>query len=564
MSLPFKITLLTLTFTIATTAGAADRPDAGTLLRESTPLPIVAPRQEPPTIKKPVEQKMTAPDGVRVKVSSFNFTGNTLFSSTELSGLLSGYIGTELTLAELNGAAAEVTAAYRAKGYFLASALIPPQTIKTAAPILIEIIEGILEGVRLETKPVSTRTPHTLLKRSIERVSTGTPAEEGALSDMVMRINELPGISSRILLEPGSKPGTTTALLEVTEGKPYTLSIDTDNHGSYSTGYYRIGSTLELYSPLHLGDAFTLRAQTAFSGDTQTVQSSYALPVSASGTKVGLSYSFVTYRLGRSFKSLDATGYAHNINLNITQPLIRSRNLILNVSLSSEGKLLEDRTGSANLNNRRHSTSGQAGINGVQMDMLLGGGSTSFSATYTGGFLRIDDATSKANDQSDSGLKTDGGYNKLAISLSRNQSLYKALSLYAGINGQWASTNLDSAEQFSLGGPSGVRAYPVSEASCDRGLVTTGEVRYLLDKMEPLPGSLQLSAFFDYGYAVLHDKPLAPDNNRSLGGAGIGINWFDADSFSIRSSIAWRTVGSATGKSESADPTVYLQAVKRF
>ena len=227
MSLPFKIALLTTTITIAVTAGAANRPDAGSLLRESTPPPSVAPRQEPPTIKKPVEQKQTAPEGVRVKVSSFIFTGNTVFSSTELSTLLSGYIGKELTLAELNGVAAEITAAYRAKGYFLASALIPPQTIKADAPIMIEIIEGILEGVRLETKPVTTRTPHTLLKRSIERVPIGTPAEEGALSDMVMRINELPGISSRILLEPGSKPGTTTALLEVTEGKPYSTPTTT-------------------------------------------------------------------------------------------------------------------------------------------------------------------------------------------------------------------------------------------------------------------------------------------------------------------------------------------------
>ena len=167
-------------------------------------------------------------------------------------------------------------------------------------------------------------------------------------------------------------------------------------------------------------------------------------------------------------------------------------------------------------------------------------------------------------DQSKTGLHTNGGYNKLAMSLSRNQSLYKALSFYTGVNGQWASTNLDSAEQFSLGGPSSVRAFPVSEASGDMGFVYTAELRYLIDKLGPLPGSLQLAAFVDHGYSVIHEKPLAADNTRNLTGAGLGVSWFDEGGFNIRSSIAWRTAGTATGKSEIDQPTVYFQAVKRF
>ena len=192
------------------------------------------------------------------------------------------------------------------------------------------------------------------------------------------------------------------------------------------------------------------------------------------------------------------------------------------------------------------------------------GGSTSFSLNYTGGNLTIDDGTTRSNDQSTTGLHTDGGYYKVAMSLSRNQNIYNNLSFYAVANGQWASGNLDSSEQFSLGGPSAVRAFPVSETSCDSGMVATGELRYLIGNLAPISGSLQLAAFLDYGYAKLHEDPVAPDNSRNLIGAGIGVNWFDADSFNIRSSVAWRTSGSATGKSEVTQPTVYLQAVKRF
>ena len=564
MLAPLKLITIGTVLTISTSAFAADVPDAGRMLRESQPPPALKQQQPPPKIVPPQQPKESVPVGVKVKVTGFAFSGNTVLSSMDLSNIMSFYVGKELTLTELSAATAAITNAYRAKGYFLATAVIPPQVIKTDAPIKIEIIEGILESVRLETKPAETRISRNVLQKFVSRLPTGKPAEEGTISDMVMRVNEIPGISSRILLEPGTQPGATKALLEVTEAKPYSVSLDTDNYGSYSTGYYRIGSTLDLYSPLHLGDQFTLRAQTSFSGDTQSVHAGYVVPVSGSGTRIGIDYSFVTYELGRSFSSLNASGEAHDFILTITQPAIRSRNLILNLSVAGEGKLLEDRTGSVNLKNQRHTATGQFGFNGVEMDSWLGSGSTSFSFNYSGGFVGIDDGSALTNDQSTTGMHTNGGYNKLAMALSRNQSIYNALSFYTGINGQWASTNLDSAEQFSLGGPSGVRAFPVSEASCDMGLVYTAELRYLIGSLGKIPGGLQLSAFVDHGYAVLHDEPVVSDNTRNLTGVGFGVSWFDSDSFNLRTSVAWRTAGAATGQSEVTQPTVYFQAVKRF
>ena len=563
--MPLVSRILIMATIFASAAVASDIPDAGRLLRESAPPPAMKPQAQPPKIV-PLPQPIAAePSGVKVKVAGFTFIGNTVFTAAELTAILAAYVGKELTLTELNGAAAEITNAYRAKGYFLASALIPPQTIKPDGPVVIEIIEGVLEEIRLETKPAETRTPHSLLKRYISRVPPGIPAEEEVISDMVMRVNELPGISSRLLLEPGTQPGASRAVLEVTEGRPYGFSLDSDNYGSYSTGYYRIGGTLEVYSPLHLGDLFTLRGQSSYSGDTQTVQSGYVLPFSGSGTKVGLNYSFVTYQLGESFKSLNATGTAHDLSLSVTQPLIRGRNVILNFSLGGDGKLLEDKTGSTGTNSRRHLSSWQSELGGIVMDSYLGGGTTSFSIKYTNGFVGIDDETNKATDQTAvTGLHTNGGYNKVAMSLSRNQNIYKTLSLYTAANGQWADKNLDSSEQFSLGGPIAVRAFPVSEASCDEGYTASSELRYLIDRLGVLPGSLQLTAFFDYGHAVLHANPVAPENTRDLSGAGFGVSWFDSSNFSVRTTAAWRTTGTATGKSAMTDPTVYFQAMKQF
>lgn len=544
-------------------AFAADIPDSGRLLRESVPNTVFEPRKELPEIQKPVEHKESVQSGIRVKVNGFTFTGNSIFSNTDLTGLMSGYIGKELTLTELNAVAGTITNVYREKGYFLASAFIPPQTIKNGTLINIEVVEGVLEGVVLDTSPAEPRVPKSTLRSYADRVPVNKPAEEGSISSMVMMINELPNISSRILLEPGVRPGTTKATLKVSEGKPYALYLDTDNHGNYSTGYYRVGAGLDLFSPLRLGDQLTLRVQTATSGDSQNFRASYTIPVAHYGTKIGFDYSYVAYQLGRSFKPLNGNGDAHSFALTVTQPLVRSRNLILNATLAGESKLLDDRIDSVNSKNKRHTASWQAGFSGVEMDTFLGGGSTSFSLGFIGGNLGIGDSTALSNDQAPTGLRTNGGYSKISMNLARTQMLYKQISLFAGSYGQWADKNLDSAEQISMGGPSAVRAFQTGDSSGDSGFVSTAELRYLVGQINNIPGSFQFTGFVDYGHSVLHSNPIpgSTDNTRNLTGAGLGGSWFSADSFSIRTTVAWKVAGETRPVDS---PMFYFQAVKRF
>lgn len=151
--------------------------------------------------------------------------------------------------------------------------------------------------------------------------------------------------------------------------------------------------------------------------------------------------------------------------------------------------------------------------------------------------------------------------------MGRTQNLPVGFSLYGGLNGQWGDKNLDSSEQISLGGANAVRAYPVGEASADLGIVFTGELRYLLPKLGPLPGLVQLSGFVDQGYAEIDARPLAGERNniRNLLGIGFGVNWFEAGNFLAKTSVAWRLSGLPTSDNlEGTKPTVYFQVVKRF
>ncbi len=559
-----SITAFMLCTVVASSAIAIDIPDSGRLLRESAPQPAIRPPDKEPVVDS-TAKKPALPDsgGIRVLVSDFVFRGNTLISTDELNRIMEPYKGKELTLAELEKAVEKITRAYRNKGYPFVNATIPPQAIKPGAPVAVDIAEGKLEEMRLDTSPAGTRVPRRLLDDYIKRIQAGVPVKLDDLVNAVLLLNELPAINARVLLEPGQERGGTKAGIEIKEGKPFSVSIDSDNHGNYSTGYYRAGAGLELYSPLRLGDQFNLRFQSSTSGDTQSVRSGWWLPLNGYGTKAGVDYSYVRYELGRSFKALDANGDAHDISLTLQQPLVRRTNLYVNASIAGEGRILDDRINVASIRNKRHTASGQAGLNAVYSDSI--GGTSGIGVTYTGGELRFDDTTAMASDQSSSGLHLQGGYQKVSGYFSRTQNLIGNLSLYGAMNGQWANSNIDSAEQISLGGPYAVRAYPVGEASSDIGLIATGEVRYL-QPLGPV-GNLQISGLFDYGYGQIDAKPLpgTSRNVRKIYGAGFGVGYFFNELISVKSTVAWRMGELPTSDNANGyKPTVYFQAVLRY
>ena len=57
-------------------------------------------------------------------------------------------------------------------------------------------------------------------------------------------------------------------------------------------------------------------------------------------------------------------------------------------------------------------------------------------------------------------IGTAGSFDKIMLNAVRLQHLGDRLQLFAQLNAQWSGGNLDSAEQFDMGGPYGVRAFP--------------------------------------------------------------------------------------------------------
>ena len=116
------------------------------------------------------------------------------------------------------------------------------------------------------------------------------------------------------------------------------------------------------------------------------------------------------------------------------------------------------------------------GLTGNLQDAFMGGGINAADLTFVMGNLNIASAGALAIDAASA--QTNGSYSKVTYGISRLQRINNSTLISISINGQQASKNLDSSEKFSLGGPTGVRAYPTGEASGDEGFKVIAELRH--------------------------------------------------------------------------------------
>lgn len=554
-------------------SGYADEPpppDAGLLMRENRTTPLPPKQQETPDVEAPAQAKpqMLPQNNLRVSVKNFLFSGNTQFSSAELAALLNSYTGHEIGFTDLQAAAEIITKHYRSAGFFLASAYLPQQSIKQGE-VEIAILEGQLDSKHLTTDSIQgigeLRINKSVLQRFLDAHQEGEVVTEADMNRLSLLINDLPGIESKVVLAPGSKTGTSSLSLKVREEPLLKGYLSTDNHGLYSTGYYRFDTGVTLNDLSGYGDQLNLRAQTTETGGTVSGWADYSLPINGYGTRFAVNFSELHYSLGRAFKDLKAEGIARTVGASLIHPLWLSRNGRLTGIANYQHRWMQDKQLAGSSNNDRELNVMSFSFSGNLYDQLFNlSGMTQAYINVSAGEVSFNNKTSYDNDQL-YGLKSNGGYHKFSWQLSRTQNIIEDFSLFANFQGQVASKNLDTSEQISLGGPNAIRAYPVGEGSADEGWIFNGEARYHLPNIPSVPGYLQLVGFIDTGFSRINANPIAGQgqNSRHLTGYGFGINWLEVSGFNLRTSVAWRDTKKQPVSDTTAEgPMMYFQLSK--
>jgi hemolysin activation/secretion protein len=120
------------------------------------------------------------------------------------------------------------------------------------------------------------------------------------------------------------------------------------------------------------------------------------------------------------------------------------------------------------------------------------------------------------------------------------------VSVYGALQGQWSNRNLDSVEKFTLGGPAGLRGYPVGEAVGDEGAIATLELRDSFALAALGGDNITLSLFRDNGWLKVNHTPWTGyqgARQRHLGSTGIGADLLHRNRYDLKLMYALRDPG---------------------
>ncbi len=495
---------------------AQTAPDAGALrgqIEQRTP--NLLPPQKPPLPAPPPEYKPTA--GLVVTVKAFQFVGNQLLSQAQLAAAVASYLNRPLDFAGLQKAAAAVSEAYRQAGW-LVRVYLPRQDI-TGGVVTLQIVEGIFGKLH-----ISEPLPNRLTTGVAEHfVTTAQPAgvyiNAAALDRALLLLDDLPGVVATGNLVPGTGPAQTDLQLKLADEPLLSGGISLDDTGSRATGEPRVAADLYVNSPFKMGDQ--LVANIIHTEGSDYYRGIYSAPVGYNGLRLSVTASRLDYKvISPEFLAANINGSSTTWGLEAQYPLIRGRTQNLYLRATYEDKTFDNLAGDSTLSSYgvRDLT---IGLLGNYFDKWGGGGANMASLNLTAGDLDLTGSPTQAADAVTTA--THGSFTKLRYALSRQQAISPNFSLYAVVTGQWADKNLDSSEKFYLGGASGVRAYPASEAGGTQGNLVNLELRYRL-----LP-NLVLTGFYDWGCITVNKNNSyygAPALNQyNLDGAGVSVAW---------------------------------------
>ncbi|WP_369936745.1 ShlB/FhaC/HecB family hemolysin secretion/activation protein [Xanthomonas tesorieronis] len=441
----------------------------------------------------------------------------------ELGG---GSLPAQLSFAQLQQIADTLTQAYRQAGFLVARAYLPVQTLGSDQVVEIRVAEGRVGKITVE----GARRYDDRLIASPALALQGQILRQQDLQSALLYARDLPGVSVTSVLKPGAQPGETDVVIQASEARPLQVSVGASNYGTESIGRYRAQLGVDWNNPLGLGDHFS--ASYAYALDpANNWQGSvaYQAPIAdVPGLGVSAAYtrSLVDLNTG-AFAALDIQGPTEQTSLGLDW---KFRN-----------------TDAWRMQSWLHLVQESSRIQGL--GVLLS--KQKFDVLELGASFRHDDRERHAIDMlqlsvrgalDDDSPRTDYLYARhdrhflvARLAYTRLQGLTATQRLQLRLNGQYSDDTLTPLEQFSLGGPTSVRAFALGSALGDRGFDSSLE--YQVDAPgfagaaspfggRPWSDLLTASVFYDYGRVYPNGANRAVyDAVTTFQGPGVGLNF---------------------------------------
>jgi hemolysin activation/secretion protein len=434
-----------------------------------------------------------------------------------IAAIYQPYLGKKVSQADLAAIAGAISDLYRAAGFHLSRAIVPPQDIADGR-VRIQVIEGAI----VQTELKGDGAEQFGVRPMLGPVLAEQPSRLATLERQLFLINGRPGvrITDTALEEIGGATGRFRLTVYLKTWHVFT-SFGLDNLGSSSVGPWQTYATGAFNSYLTPGDTLAVNLSTIANDPRELgfARLSYDAPVGVDGVRLGASVLYSAVRPGdaRRLDSDITTTEAFEVRASTVPFMSQSSGLTLTMAGTFSNVSEHDLYGSW-YNDHIRSAS-------LTADYRLRdrfGGTNFATLSYRQG-LDIFGASHFDDDL----LSRDGAasnFSVLNIWFTRYQTLNDTWSLKLSAASQTASRPLFTSQQFYLGGAAFGRGYGAAEISGDNGLAGSLELRFDQQLNFRYWTGYQLYAFGDAG-AVWNDGYRLSDG-LSLTSAGAGARFF--------------------------------------
>jgi hemolysin activation/secretion protein len=451
-------------------------------------------------------------------------------------------LNAHLSIGQLQDIAGELTNLYRKNGFILAQSYVPEQKVENG-DVVIQIVEGKLNNVVVENNHLYGRT---ILLKPFDGYA-GKPVLKQSIESGILRVNDYPGLSVFGVFRPGPMTGTTDLVLKVQDERRLDFSLQGDNYGSKVTGEYRVRGDFSLNNVSDSADVLNGSLLATFNPANNLYGAfSYERPLKDIRDSAGFGYSNNSYSIGGDLADLGVTGSSEIENLywrRSFQRGIQYNSYALMAFALKNAKLSApiDTTDKLSVVSAEYGfNSTNAIFTGVNIGLIrLSQG----LGNFLGSMQSSDDPSSSRH--GGSGQYAGGAFTKLEFRYDRVQRLTINDTVSVTVSGQYSNDLLTSIEQMALGGPTSVRAYPISEFLVDSGYFASMEwvVRAPGFANTPAFGHytwgqiLQVAVFVDIAGGTLNDPLPTDQSSVNISGIGTGLR-FNFSGFSAHLDVA--------------------------
>lgn len=538
----FNILALTTTYSVAMATNSFNNQlqQAGALSQETNLL-----NQQENKLSKPSGQLFNNP----IKIHSQNTNQSLKFELTsidikelgenglenkiseDLTDIISPYLNREISLDDLNKLTNKITLYYRDNNYLVARAYLPPQEIENGH-LTIGLIKGKIGLIKINNH---SKLNENFIKRMANTSVNSIPyLAQDEVEKLSLLLNDIQGIESKLSIKAGKNLGETELDVELKDEKFWKAYLFTDNQGTEETGNYRLGTGIKLFNLAGIGDELNLDLLSSQNSNLKNIRLDYSGLLDGYGTRLGLTSSYLNYKLGKQFIDLNAKGNNKSIGIYLRHPTIRMPNLKINTQLTfNHSNTIDSQIVSQKIENQSKINKISIGINGVWNTVLQGTAYFNFIASIG----REKNNTNEAFQNRPIGWKANNKFTLFNAEIGYEQPLLRSFALDLNLKSQLSDRNLSSNQKMLLGGLFGVRGYQAGIVSVTDGIIG----QFTLKHYQPIFQNtlLTTSIYYDIGvgkkYHDIQSYSQRPEenNNTKLQSIGTELQFSSPNNYNI-------------------------------